>query len=190
MDLTETVTGTREIFKGRVVHLRVDTVQLPNGSTSQREIIAHPGAVCMVPVNEDGEVLMVRQFRLAAGKALLEIPAGTLEKDEVPIDCAARELEEETGFRAASIRPMFSAYLAPGYSSELIHAFLATGLSKLAAPAAQDSDENVRLEAIPLGELQRMVLRGDLQDSKSISSILTAIKLLEADANTALGSGS
>jgi 8-oxo-dGTP pyrophosphatase MutT (NUDIX family) len=135
-----------------------------------------------VAVTDDGAVIMVRQFRLAAGRALLEVPAGTLDEGEEPIDCAARELEEETGFRATRIRPMFSAYLAPGYSSELIHAFLATGLTRPDTPASiasMDSDENLEVDYILLADLEAMILRGELQDSKSISSILTAAKLLE-----------
>jgi ADP-ribose pyrophosphatase len=122
---------------------------------------------------------MVRQFRLAAGKALLEIPAGTLEPGEEPLACALRELEEETGFSARQMDPLFAAYLAPGYSTELIHAYLAVGLFKPERPAAQDVDENIALERIPLAEVERMILAGELQDSKSIASILTAVRVLE-----------
>src|SRR5262249_44209047 len=118
MELTETVIGSEEIFRGKIVHLRVDSIRLPDGSESKGEIVAHKGAVCVVPVRDDGTVLLIRQFRLAAGKALLEIPAGTREEGEEPDACAARELEEETGYRATTLRPLFSAYLAPGYSTE------------------------------------------------------------------------
>lgn len=93
--MTETVISSEEIYKGRIVHLHVDTVRLENGNEAKREIVSHGGAVCIVPVMEDGTVLLVKQFRLATGKALLEIPAGTLEKDEDPDACALRELEKK-----------------------------------------------------------------------------------------------
>ena len=170
MELTETVIGTEGIFNGKIVHLRVDRVRLPDGSESNREIVAHRGAVCIVPLREDGAVLMVRQFRLAAGKVLLEVPAGTLEEGEAPEECAARELEEETGFRAGDLRPLFAFYVAPGYTTEKIHAYLATGLTP--AHAHTDADENVEVVPIPLTELKRMILAGEMEDAKSIASLL------------------
>lgn len=175
MELKETVIGSETIFQGKIVHLHVDTVRLPDGSESKREIVAHKGAVCIVPLEDDGTVLMVRQFRLAAGKPLLEIPAGTLEVGEDPDACAARELEEETGYQAANLRYLFSAYVAPGYSTELIHAYLATGLTP--SQAHTDADENVELVPLPLAEVERRVLVGELQDSKSISALLVAARL-------------
>ncbi|HLK55658.1 MAG TPA: NUDIX hydrolase [Chthonomonadaceae bacterium] len=176
MELTETVIGTEEVFQGKLIHLRVNTVRLPNGNEAKREVVVHKGAVCIVPVQDDGTVLMIRQFRLAAGRVLFEIPAGTLEIGEEPDACAARELEEETGYTAANLRPLFSAYLAPGYSTELIHAYLATGLTK--THAHTDDDENVELVPIPLADLERRVLAGELQDAKTIAAVLTAIRLL------------
>lgn len=173
MDLTETVIGTEEIFRGKIVHLRVDRVRLPDGTESKREIVAHKGAVCIVPIMEDGTVLLVRQFRLAAGAALLEIPAGTREEGEEAADCAARELEEETGYRAGSLQPLFSAYLAPGYSTELIHAYLATDLTK--TQAHTDADETVELIPIAADDIERKILSGEIQDSKTISAILVAL---------------
>lgn len=177
MELMETVIGSESIFEGRIVHLRVDSVRLPNGTESKREIVAHPGAVCIVPITEDDQVLLVRQFRLAAGKVLLEIPAGTLEVGEAPSACAARELEEETGFRAAELRPLFSMYLAPGYSTELIHAFLAKDLTP--TQAHTDADENVELVSLPLAEIEARVLRGEFQDAKTVASLLAALRTLK-----------
>src|SRR5262249_53704279 len=147
----ETVIGSQSIYEGRIVHLRVDTVRLPNGKESKREIVAHRGAVCIVPVRDDGKILLVQQFRLAAGKTLLEIPAGTLEEGEGPALCAERELEEETGYRAAKLVPLFQAYLAPGYSTELIYAFLATGLTP--TQAHTDADENLELTPLSFAEI-------------------------------------
>ena len=177
MELNETVIGSEEIFKGRIVHLRVDTVRLPDGKESKREIVAHHGAVCLVAVKEDKTILLVRQFRLAAGGVLLEIPAGTLEEGEEPLACAARELEEETGFRAAQIVPLFYAYLAPGYSTELIHAFLATGLTT--TQTHFDEDENLELIALPVAEIERRLLAGEFQDAKTIAALLVALRKIQ-----------
>ena len=174
MELNETVIGSEAIYNGKIVHLRVDTVRLPDGSKAKREVVAHRGAVCIVPVQADGTVLLVRQFRLAAGGVLLEIPAGTLEAGEEPMACAARELEEETGYRAAQIVPLFSAYLAPGYSTELIHAYLATGLT--ATQTHFDADENLELVALPRAEVERRLLSGEFQDAKTIAALLLALK--------------
>jgi len=171
-DLTETVIGTEPIYKGRVVDLRVDTVRLPDGREAKREVVAHKGAVCVVALQADGKVLLVRQFRLPAGKALLEIPAGGLEPGEEPDACALRELEEETGYRAATLRPLFSCYLAPGYSSELIHAYLATDLTQ--TQTHFDDNENLQLVAIPLEQAVEQALSGGYEDAKTIAALLVA----------------
>jgi ADP-ribose pyrophosphatase len=175
MELNETVLGSETIYDGRIVHLRVDTVRLPDGRESMREIVGHKGAVCIVPIH-DNSVLMVRQFRLAAGGTLLEIPAGTLEEGEEPDACAARELEEETGYQAGTLRPMFQAYLAPGYSTERIHAYLATDLTPVSAHT--DADENVELVSVPIAQIGGRVLNGEFQDAKTIASLLVALRLL------------
>jgi 8-oxo-dGTP pyrophosphatase MutT (NUDIX family) len=176
MDLNETVIGSETIYQGKIVCLRLDRVRLPDGRESKREIVEHHGAVCIVPVRDDRMVLMVRQFRLAAGKILLEIPAGTLEAGEAPLACAARELEEETGYRAAHLQPLFSAYLAPGYSTELIHAYLATGLTL--GRSHTDEDENVELVPVSLDEIERKIQAGEFQDAKTISALLVAKNLI------------
>ena len=172
----EIVTASQSIYQGKIVHLRVNQVRLPDGRSAQREIVEHKGAVCIVPVREDGAILMVRQFRLAAQGVLLEIPAGTLEAGEDPDVCAARELEEETGFRAGKLRPLFSMFLAPGYSTERIHAYLATELTP--GHTHFDADENLQLEAIPLADLERRILAGEIHDAKTIASLL-AVGILQ-----------
>src|SRR5579884_4271887 len=161
MELKETVIGSETIFRGKIVTLRVDRIKLPDGSESKRE---------------DGMVLMTRQFRLAAGKPLLEVPAGTLEDGEAPEVCAARELEEETGYKAGSLRPLFNAYVSPGYDTEQIRAYLATGLTP--GQTHTDPDENVEIVPIPLAEIEEMVLKGEIEDSKTISALLLALRLL------------
>ena len=129
MDLTEiTITSTR-IYEGRIINLRVDTVRLPNGREGRREVIEHSGAVAVVPMRDRETVLLVRQWRVPAGKALLEIPAGGMEAGEAPEACARRELAEEIGMIPGRLLPLYSAYVAPGYSSEIIHGFLALDLS-------------------------------------------------------------
>jgi len=180
MELTETVIGTQEIYSGRVVHLRIDTIRQPNGFEGKREIVAHPGAVCVVPIRDDGMVLMVRQFRLAAGQALLEVPAGTREKGEDPRECALRELEEETGYQAADLQPLYTAYLAPGYSTELMYAYMATGLTL--GKTNPDEGENVETVEIPITEVESRVLSGEFADAKTIAALLMATRLYKPKA--------
>ena len=180
MELTETVIGTQEIYSGRVVHLRIDTIRQPNGFEGKREIVAHPGAVCVVPIRDDGMVLLVRQLRLAAGQALLEVPAGTREKGEDPRECALRELEEETGYQAADLQPLYTAYLAPGYSTELMYAYMATGLTL--GKTNPDEGENVETVEIPITEIESRVLSGEFADAKTIAALLMATRLYKPKA--------
>src|SRR5665647_443854 len=129
MDLTEKTLTTREIYSGRVIKVRVDTVSLPDGKQSIREVVEHAGAVAVVALDEDNNIIMVRQYRKPLDRVLTEIPAGTMEKDENPLLCAQRELEEETGFIAARWEKILSYYSAPGFTDEYLHVYLATGLS-------------------------------------------------------------
>jgi len=168
--MQEEVIRSERIFQGRVVNLRVDTVQLPNGKVSQREVVEHRGAVAIVPLLNDDTVLMIRQFRLAVNEVLLEVPAGTLEPGEPPEVCAARELEEETGYRAGTLRKLFSQYLAPGYSQEILHVFLAKDLEKTAQHT--EDDESVEVVPVPLSRAVDMVLSGEIRDAKTIASLL------------------
>ncbi|MFN7019319.1 MAG: NUDIX domain-containing protein [Fimbriimonadales bacterium] len=177
MQLKEELIESHTIYQGRVVTLRIDTVRLPSGRTARREIVEHRGAVAIVPLLNRETVLLIRQYRQAVGETLLEIPAGTLEPDE-PIDaCARRELEEETGYTARQLRRLFSQYLAPGYSQEVLHVYLAEDL----APAAQhpDEDELVELVPTPLSAIETMVLDGRIKDSKTIAGLLMTLRLCE-----------
>src|SRR2546421_610982 len=126
--LIEKLVESKLIYNGRIVHLYVDTVELPNGKRAQREIVRHTGAVAIVPIDSDGNVVMVRQYRHAAGRVLLEIPAGTLNPGEDPDLCAGRELQEETGYKPGKLRRIGGIHLAPGYSTEFIHLYVATQL--------------------------------------------------------------
>lgn len=172
MDITETVISSERLFEGRIIKLRRDEVQLADGTKSAREIVEHPGAVCIVALL-DGDILMIRQFRLATGGPLLELPAGTRNVNETPEFCAARELEEETGYKAGSLELLGSFYVAPGYSSELIYAYLATDLTP--HYAEQDEDERLLLEKITVQTLVDMIYAGEIRDAKTIAATLLAV---------------
>ncbi len=161
-------------FQGRLISVRVDEVELPGGRRARREIVVHPGAVAIVPLLPDGRVVMVRQYRHAAGEVLYELPAGTLAAGESPQECARRELAEETGYRAAQIRLLLSTYLTPGYSSEIIHIFLASGL--VPAAAAPDADESLETVLLPLDEAVAMVGRGRVQNAAAVCGVLAAAR--------------
>ncbi len=181
--LREEVLSSEVVFSGRLFEVEVRRVRLPDGREATREVVKHGGAVALVPVLDDGRVLLVRQFRSAVGEALLEIPAGTLEPGEDPETCAARELEEETGHRAGRLERLFSSYLAPGYSSEMLHTFLALDLVRPIPGGAPhtDRDELVRVQAIPLREALGLIHSGALRDAKTICGLLLAGARLEQE---------
>lgn len=170
-DLRERLIASKTIFEGRLITVRVDEVELPGGKRVAREIVVHPGAVAIAPLLPDGRLVMIRQYRHATGKVLYELPAGILEPGESPEQCARRELSEETGYEASDLRPLFSPYLSPGYSSEIIHVFAATGLARVSA-AGPEEDENIRLVLVPLAEAVAMVRRGEVQNAAAICGIL------------------
>ena len=138
----------RNIYTGKVVTLNVDTVLLPNGVTVDLETIRHPGAAAVVPIKDDGTVVLIRQFRHAAGGFIYEIPAGKLSPGEEPLQCAARELEEEVGYRASSFELLSSIFTAPGFADEVIHVYKATGLTK--GRQQLDRDEVLEIVEMPL----------------------------------------
>jgi len=168
--MEERVLERKIIFEGRLLRLRVDKVELANGVISTREVVEHRGAVAILPILPDGNILFVRQFRLPAGKVLLEIPAGTLSPNEEPLECAKRELEEETGYIAGEWRKLTSLYLAPGYSTECIHIFLAEDLR--AGERNPDEDEEIRVCQFSLKEALEMVRKGEIEDAKTVSALL------------------
>ena len=166
----ETTVSSERLYEGRVINLRKDTVTLSNGHTSQREIVEHRGAVCVVPVQPDGRILMVRQFRKPTEQALLELPAGSLEVGEDPLQCAHRELLEECGLRTSDMSPLFQCYLAPGYSSEYMYGFLARELE--VTKAQPEEDEIIEMESYALPELLSMIEDARIRDAKTICGIL------------------
>lgn len=160
------------ILKGRAFAIRRDTLKTPSGAKSKFDIIEHGGSVVIVPVDENGNLLFVRQYRHAAGKDLLELPAGTLEEGEEPSLCAAREIREETGFAADRIQKIGSFYLAPGYSTEYMHVFLAQDLRH--DPLEADADEFLSVERLTIKEAFRLAESGGMPDAKSLAALLLA----------------
>lgn len=156
----------RNVYTGKVVTLNVDTVQLPNGVTIDLETIRHPGAAAVVPIKDDGTVVLIRQFRHAAGGFIYEIPAGKLSPGEDPLHCAARELEEEVGYRAASFELLSSILTAPGFADEVIHVYKATGLIK--GRQQLDHDEVLEIVEMPLTAAMERIVDGTIRDGKTI----------------------
>jgi len=157
---------TRNIYKGKVVTLNIDTVTLPNGITVDLETIRHPGAAAVVPMKDDDTVVLIRQFRHAAGGFIYEIPAGKLNPGEDPVACASRELEEEIGYRAGKLDLLASIFTAPGFADEVIHIYTATGLTQ----GRQQLDRDEVLEVVPLSlaETVDMIAEGRIRDAKTI----------------------
>ncbi|MFW5868187.1 MAG: NUDIX domain-containing protein [Armatimonadota bacterium] len=170
--LRETTTASERVFEGRLIHVRVDDVTLPGGQESRREIVEHRGAVAAVPLTADREVIFVRQWRHPAGAVLLEIPAGTCEEGEDPLETLHRELIEEIGHRAGCVECLTEVYTAPGYSTELIGLYLATQLEPVEGEA--DDDENIEIVRVPLQEAFRMCRDGEIVDAKTVSALLLA----------------
>lgn len=168
----ETITSSH-VYKGRAFDVRSDRVRLPNGAETTLDIVEHSGAVTIVPIDEQNRLWFVRQYRHAAGLILLEFPAGTLEAEEDPAYCAAREIREEIGMAASQLEKIGSFYLAPGYSSEFMHVYLARGLSP--SPLQGDADEFLQVETIPLHKVIEMARHGKIQDGKTLAALFLAL---------------
>jgi ADP-ribose pyrophosphatase len=166
----ERIVDSQPVYQGRIVKFRVDTVALPDGSTAVREIVDTPGAVVIVPLTDDLQVRMVRQYRSAISDFLLELPAGTLEPNETAEHAASRELSEETGDRASRWQRLTGFYTVPGICSEFIHLFLATGLTQ--GQTNQESDEFIEVVTLPLDEALSLVKSGEICDAKTIIGLL------------------
>ncbi|MBE9180316.1 NUDIX hydrolase [Oculatella sp. LEGE 06141] len=166
------------LYQGRKFSFEVSRLRLPNQAEGDWECIRHPGGALAIPVTADGKLVLVRQYRFAAKQRLLEFPAGTIEAHESPLTTIQREIEEETGYRANRWTDLGKFYLAPGYSDEMIYAFLAQDLEKLDVPPAMDADEDLETVLMTLDELEAAIRRGEPVDSKSISSLMLARPLL------------
>lgn len=165
------------VYPGRAFTIRRDTLRLPDGHETRLDIVEHVGSVVIIPLDEHGNLLFVRQYRHAAGLDLLELPAGTLDEGEAPEACARREIREETGMAAAIMQHLGGFYLAPGYSTEYMHVFLATELRP--DPLQADADEYLSVEVISLGTALEMARRAEIPDAKSLAALALAQSHLE-----------
>ena len=169
-DLRERRLSGEVVFRGRVVGVRVDAAALPNGRTARREVVEHQPSVVIVPIDSNGDLVLVRQFRYPVGETLLEAPAGNVEEGEEPKDCAQRELQEEIGYRAESLERLGAFWMSPGFCTEMMYAFVARGLSPSALDP--DDDENIEVVRRPLSEARAMIERGEIRDAKTIAALL------------------
>lgn len=166
-------------YRGRKFDLEAIRLRLPNGAEGEWECVRHPGGALAVPVTPEGKLVLLRQYRFAAQGRLLEFPAGTIEPNEDAETTIRREIEEETGYRARRWQPLGKFFLAPGYSDEIIYAFLALELEPLPTPPEQDEDEDIETVLMTPQELEQAILRGDPIDAKSISSFMLARPFLD-----------
>lgn len=167
--------ATRRVYSGRVVRLDVDTIRFPDGSTGELEVIRHPGAAAVVPCltdpkGSDPTILMIKQYRYAAGGLLWEVPAGTLDSGEAPEACARRELLEETGVTAERLEPLSAILTTPGFTDEVIHLFMASGLGR--GTAAPERDEFIEVVPKSLSEVLAGIRDGEIRDAKTMVAIL------------------
>ena len=178
MNLRETPVEQQIQYEGRIIRLRVDKAQLPNGKIATREVVEHNGGVCIAALTEQQELLFVRQFRYPYQEVVLELPAGKIDKGEEPLACGKRELTEETGASAQQYRSLGRLYPSPGYCGEVIHLFLATGLSF--GRMNLDEDEFLEVERIPLEKAVQMVLDNEVPDAKTQVAVLMTWALLHS----------
>ncbi|MEB2334704.1 MAG: NUDIX hydrolase [Anaerolineaceae bacterium] len=176
-----TLLKSTTLMQGRAFKIRRDTLRTPDGRETNFEIVEHGGSAIIIPVDDEGNIWFVRQYRHAAGADLLELPAGTRDGDEPFDECAAREIREETGMEAKRLLSVGKFYLAPGYSTELMGVFLATDLQH--SPLAPDADEFLLVEKIPVKRAFELAQRGEIPDAKSLAALLMARPHLETYLN-------
>jgi len=158
------------VFTAKRFHIERRTLLRSDGTTEQRELVVHPGAVVLLPLLEDGRIVLIKNERFSVGRVLWELPAGTLEAGEAPEVCAARELEEETGYRAEALTPLMSLLPTPGMSNERMHVFVARGLAK--TQQSLDPVERIEPVPIPIDDVLRMIKSGEIEDAKTIAAVL------------------
>lgn len=180
MDFAERQLSSQRIYDGAILSLRRDVVSLPDGGTAYREVIDHGGAVCVIPLFDDGQVGMVRQYRYSIESMLLEIPAGKMDEGETHLECAKRELSEETGLVAEKYDYLGCVFPAAAYDTELVHIYLARGLTQ--GEAHLDEGEFLSYETIPLTILEEMVMNNEIPDAKTVIAVLKTRRILEQEA--------
>ncbi len=171
-NLSEKILSSQQIFKGKILTVKLDHVLLENGHRSTREVVFHPGAVAVLPVLDDGSLILVKQFRYPIGMELLEVPAGKLDEGESPEQCAKRELEEETGYKAEKIEFLGCIFTTPGFSNERIYLYTAENLIK--TQQKLDHDEILKVEILKASEVVAMALKGEIIDAKTLALIFLA----------------
>lgn len=176
MDFTEKTVSSEYKFKGEIINLRVDTVLTPAGNIATRELVEHPGGVCVVPLDENKNVIMEWQYRRPFDKNLFEIPAGKLFKGEDPLECGKRELEEETGMCAEKYIYLGKMYPTPGFCGEILHMYLALGLYE--GQKNPDEDEFIEIERVPLNELVDKILSGEITDGKTCLALMKVNEMI------------
>ena len=180
MDFTEKPLKQDYLYRGKIVNLRVDDAELPDGTTALREVVEHPGGVCVAALTDKEELLFVEQFRYPYMETVLELPAGKLEYGEDPFEAGKRELQEETGAAAENYRDLGKLYPTPGYCGEIIHMYLAENLTF--SEQHLDEDEFLEVRRIPLEEAFQMVMRNEIRDSKTQVGILKTYQLVKGQA--------
>lgn len=166
------------IFEGKVISLRIEDVALPNGQIAKRELVAHPGAVAIVAITNEGHLIFVKQYRKALERTLIEIPAGKIEQGEAPEMTALRELEEETGYTTKDLTFIQSIATSPGFADEIIHLYVARQLIQVENPIAGDEDEFIDVITVPLEEAEEMIQTGDIIDAKTVVAIHLAKNMI------------
>ena len=169
--------SSRRVYDGRIINVDIDAVRFPNGSTGELEMVRHPGASAVVPfltdpAGDDPQLLLIKQFRHAAEGFIYEVPAGKLDGDEDPLECARRELREETGCTAERIEHLYTFFTTPGFTDEVIHAYMATGLTR--GEMTHEKDEFMTVETVTLSHALELIKAGELKDAKTALAILYA----------------
>ncbi|MBO5918298.1 MAG: NUDIX hydrolase [Oscillospiraceae bacterium] len=176
MELMEQTLSSRTVFEGKIITVKVDKAMLPNGAEASREVVEHPGGVCILALQEDGTVPLVRQFRYPLGDVMLELPAGKLEYGEQPRPAAIRELGEEVGLEPGRLTDLGFLYVSPGFCTERLYLYLAQDVKQV--PVHPDEDEFLDIVHLPFGELVDMVMSGQITDGKTVAAVLKTKVLL------------
>lgn len=176
MKLTEQTLSSRTVYQGKIVTLKVDEARLPNGARAGREVVVHPGGVCVLALREDGTVPLVRQFRYPLGAELLELPAGKLEPGEEPLSAAVRELGEEVGLEPGRMTELGHIYVSPGITTEKLYLYLAQDVRQV--PVHPDEDEFLDVSFLPFDRLAELVMAGEITDGKTVTAVLKTKVLL------------
>jgi ADP-ribose pyrophosphatase len=179
MNYEEKTVSREHKYKGNIISVDMLTVTLPDGRQATRDVVKHPGASVVIPLNENGELYMVRQYRKPIDRTSLELPAGKLDPGEAPEVCAQRELKEETGLEAGEIKHVISMHSTPGFCNEVLHMYIATQLKE--GESCADEDEFISTEKIPVQKLIGMILNHEITDAKTIIGVLLADKILKGE---------